>query len=153
MTLGGLWHGANWTFMIWGLYHGCGLAVHRALSPYLQKTVPDFVRNAGGWIITLIFVMVGWSLFRAASPTEFADIWRRVLTPGPVSQMDMQAVGVLSLLSMIVLIVQRVEEYDPGRAPRFGEIARPYRLAVCGALFLSVLAVGLSENRFIYFQF
>jgi D-alanyl-lipoteichoic acid acyltransferase DltB (MBOAT superfamily) len=153
MTLGGLWHGANWTFMIWGLYHGCGLAVHRALSPYLQKTVPDFVRNAGGWIITLIFVMVGWSLFRAGSPAEFTDIWRRVLTPGPVSQMDMQAVGVLSLLSMIVLIVQRVEEYDPSHAPRFGEIAQPYRLAVCGALFLSVLAVGLSENRFIYFQF
>jgi alginate O-acetyltransferase complex protein AlgI len=153
MTLGGLWHGANWTFMIWGLYHGCGLVVHRALSPHLEKIIPIFVRNVGGWLATLIFVTVGWSLFRAASLAEFTDIWRRLVTPGPVSQMDMQAVVVLSLLSLIVLIVQRVEEYDPGHAPKFGKIGQPYRVAVCGALFLSVLAVGLSQNRFIYFQF
>jgi alginate O-acetyltransferase complex protein AlgI len=152
LGLGGLWHGANWTFIVWGLYHGCGLAVHRALNPYLNK-IPGFVRNAGGWLVTLLFVMSGWTLFRATSLADFADIWRRLMTPGPVSVMDMQAVVVLAILSLIVLVVQRVEEYDPNRAPRLGAIAQPYRLSMCATLFLSVFAVGLSQNRFIYFQF
>jgi alginate O-acetyltransferase complex protein AlgI len=152
LGLGGLWHGANWTFIVWGLYHGCGLAAHRALNPYLIK-IPSLVRNAGGWLVTLLFVMSGWTLFRATSLADFADIWRRLMTPGPVSAMDMQAVVVLAILSLIVLAIQRVEEYDPNRAPQLGAIAQPYRLAVCATLFLSVFAVGLSQNRFIYFQF
>lgn len=152
MALGGLWHGANWTFVIWGLYHGCGLALHRALAPLTQR-LPAAIRSWGGWMVTLLFVTAGWSLFRAASLADFADVWRRAVMPRPVSTMEVQAAIVLLLLSAIALLVQRIEEYDPVRAPNIAAFPQPYRLAVCTTFLLSVYAVGLGHSRFIYFQF
>jgi alginate O-acetyltransferase complex protein AlgI len=64
MFLGGLWHGASWTFVVWGLLHGAGLALHRFLtegkSPGASR-MPKIV----GWAITNGFVMLCWVLFRA----------------------------------------------------------------------------------------
>ena len=57
----GLWHGANWTFIIWGIHHGFFLIVERAgLSRWL-KAVPPLV----SWIYALLAVMTGWVWFRA----------------------------------------------------------------------------------------
>src|SRR5579862_6953313 len=62
ILLGGLWHGANWTFVLWGAIHGVGLAVERALG---------FARNVTRlwWrrILVFHFVCLGWILFRAPS--------------------------------------------------------------------------------------
>ncbi|MEM8814010.1 MAG: MBOAT family O-acyltransferase [Pseudomonadota bacterium] len=60
MGLCGLWHGAGWTFVAWGFFHGIGLVVCRAW----QQT--SFSMPAPlAWSITLLFVMIGWVLFRA----------------------------------------------------------------------------------------
>ena len=61
MALGGLWHGASWTFMIWGIWHGVGLIAGRAWNAMRMPTVPAPVGHA----LTLVFVMIGWTLFRA----------------------------------------------------------------------------------------
>jgi alginate O-acetyltransferase complex protein AlgI len=60
MLLGGLWHGANWTFIIWGAYHGILLYLDRILQPHLTG-VPVLVRR---WA-TFFLVILGWVLFRA----------------------------------------------------------------------------------------
>ena len=63
MLLGGLWHGANWTFVAWGAWHGGILAAERYLNARFPRPVlPPFVAVA--W--TLLLVMLGWVLFRAA---------------------------------------------------------------------------------------
>lgn len=62
MILGGLWHGANWTFVAWGFLHGLGLAINhtkRRLLPHLK--IPGCV----SWVITFHFVAFGWVFFRA----------------------------------------------------------------------------------------
>jgi alginate O-acetyltransferase complex protein AlgI len=64
MLLGGLWHGASWTFVIWGAIHGCMLAFERMqgkTSPY--RLLPAAVRIA----ITFTIVCIGWVFFRAES--------------------------------------------------------------------------------------
>jgi D-alanyl-lipoteichoic acid acyltransferase DltB (MBOAT superfamily) len=64
MLLGGLWHGAGWTFIIWGALHGIFLAVQRVwsgLSPRLGVTLPRPV----GWLITMLVVIVAWVYFKA----------------------------------------------------------------------------------------
>jgi D-alanyl-lipoteichoic acid acyltransferase DltB (MBOAT superfamily) len=64
MVLGGLWHGAAWNFIFWGFLHGLGLAVHKIWSDSKFKIeIPAFV----SWIMTMIFVGVGWFFFRASS--------------------------------------------------------------------------------------
>ena len=71
MLLGGLWHGAGWTFVAWGVLHGCYLVVNHAWhwlcevtgKGHIMATIPGkFV----AWLITFIAVIVGWVFFRAA---------------------------------------------------------------------------------------
>lgn len=64
MALCGLWHGAAWNFMGWGVYHGLGLAAHGVF----RKRWPDFGRDSKAWTLaahglTLLFVAYGWLLF------------------------------------------------------------------------------------------
>ncbi|MGH8482292.1 MAG: MBOAT family O-acyltransferase [Nevskiaceae bacterium] len=68
MLLGGLWHGANWTFVIWGAWHGAILAVERALG---VKVPPGSLERISfrphRWALTFLLVMLGWVMFRADS--------------------------------------------------------------------------------------
>jgi alginate O-acetyltransferase complex protein AlgI len=61
MLLGGFWHGANWTFLIWGAWHGTWLAIERALG--LNTAARTF--NPLKWAATFLLVMLGWVIFRA----------------------------------------------------------------------------------------
>ncbi len=60
MLLGGLWHGANWTFVVWGAYHGLLLLVHRMIAPSWER-LPVVVQRAA----TFLLVMIGWVFFRS----------------------------------------------------------------------------------------
>ena len=59
--LSGLWHGANWTFIFWGLYHGLFLVIDRVFWKDMQKHLPRFINVC----ITFFFLVVGWVFFRA----------------------------------------------------------------------------------------
>src|ERR1700712_2747088 len=75
MLLGGLWHGAAWTFVIWGGFHGLYLQVNHAWrhavekSPRLQGVLAPHSRSAAlcGWLLTFTAVVVAWVFFRAES--------------------------------------------------------------------------------------
>jgi alginate O-acetyltransferase complex protein AlgI len=72
MALAGLWHGANWTFVIWGLWHGFGLATHRVWSAVVVPRVrmlsnPSLMIRWLSVATTFAFVVVGWLLFAATS--------------------------------------------------------------------------------------
>lgn len=67
MLLAGLWHGANWTFVVWGGLHGTALAVNGAWARAGWR-MPALL----GWALTLVFVMAGWVLFRAP---DFPTAW------------------------------------------------------------------------------
>ena len=65
MLLGGLWHGAGWTFIIWGALHGLFLAVQRLWSGFAKGRGLALPRPVG-WLITMLAVMAAWVYFRAA---------------------------------------------------------------------------------------
>ncbi len=83
MALGGLWHGASWTFLVWGLWHGFGQAVARIWRNLWSGHEGEaagrgssIIGLVASYLLTLLFVMVGWALFRAGSWSEFATIAR-----------------------------------------------------------------------------
>lgn len=70
MILGGLWHGAAWTFVAWGALHGTALAVHRAV--FKGRVVLSF---ATGLVTTQLFVLLTWVPFRAESFGDTLTVW------------------------------------------------------------------------------
>ena len=80
MAIGGLWHGASWTFVAWGLWHGTGLAVQRWWQVLRGNPAPSmhpaakFARAA----VTFHFVLAGWIFFRAASLASARDIFAQI---------------------------------------------------------------------------
>ncbi len=73
MVLGGLWHGAAWTFVVWGTLHGVYLVVNHAWRALRGPPRVTWWARAGGWLLTFVAVVVGWVFFRAAS---LDDAWR-----------------------------------------------------------------------------
>jgi D-alanyl-lipoteichoic acid acyltransferase DltB (MBOAT superfamily) len=71
VTMGacGLWHGAGWTYVTWGLLHGAGLIVCMAYQS-LNRPLPSVV----GWFLTMLFVIVGWVIFRAPNFAAAYDL-------------------------------------------------------------------------------
>lgn len=85
MAIAGLWHGAAWTFVAWGVWHGAGLAAHRLWS---MKVVPHVALlrsdsglvRAGSIVTTFAFVVAGWVLFAASSfGAAIANVYRGIL--------------------------------------------------------------------------
>jgi alginate O-acetyltransferase complex protein AlgI len=77
MLLGGLWHGAAWHFVMWGAWHGMGLAVQR--SPIANFQVPILnprIRRCAAWGATMLFVLYSWLLFRARSWEQIVSMTR-----------------------------------------------------------------------------
>jgi alginate O-acetyltransferase complex protein AlgI len=66
MTLGGLWHGANWTFIAWGAFHGVLLAINHAWRIVRGKRAPTRAGRFAGWLATFLAFVVGMVFFRAA---------------------------------------------------------------------------------------
>jgi alginate O-acetyltransferase complex protein AlgI len=89
MLLGGLWHGASWNFVLWGLLHGTGLVVHRLWSerPFKALRMPRPVARFCGWALTYAFVCAGWILFRSRDLATSMVVLQKTLglIPGGIS--------------------------------------------------------------------
>jgi D-alanyl-lipoteichoic acid acyltransferase DltB (MBOAT superfamily) len=67
MVVGGLWHGANWTFVVWGGFHGTLLIVNHAWRSVRPATRPTLRSRCFGWLLTFLAFAVGMTFFRAAN--------------------------------------------------------------------------------------
>ncbi len=72
MVLGGLWHGAAWTFVFWGGIHGIALVIEKRLGVDGRMEGKSPLRRFGGWLYTMLVVIFAWVFFRSQT---FADAW------------------------------------------------------------------------------
>jgi alginate O-acetyltransferase complex protein AlgI len=147
MLLGGLWHGANWTFVVWGGLHGVALAVN-----HLWSRTGVRLPRVLSWALTILFVIVAWVLFRAASFSAAFTMLRSMAGGHGM------AAPSLSRDSAGVMIIGAIVALAGPPSQRFAlSLARPSPwLAVpAGALlsWLLLLIGGRLPNVFIYFQF
>jgi alginate O-acetyltransferase complex protein AlgI len=150
MLLGGLWHGANWNFLIWGGYHGLLLSLERLLGQAKHRertwTLGDIPRA----IATFILVCIGWVFFRASNVHDALLVVSR-LFQAPQGQWPIEPA--LMILTVAGLAVALFEE----RVPLLEAIehAPAWVVASClGTLLFVVELFAVDANiPFVYFQF
>jgi alginate O-acetyltransferase complex protein AlgI len=160
MVLGGLWHGANWTFIIWGLWHGTLLVIERLLGGKgTQSPYPRLI----AWPLTMLLVMLGWVMFRAHSVTEAMTVYGGMLGSngtGMTPEFAWKVKGLeLAMLGLGIIIVfcegfvrKRV---FVGRMPMI-PMSRASFASLGLALLTGLAVLKLSADAyspFLYFQF
>jgi alginate O-acetyltransferase complex protein AlgI len=87
MVLGGLWHGAAWTFVAWGALHGTYLCINHAWNNYGPAVAPRFTRlaNIAAFLLTFLSVVVAWVLFRADSMSTAIYVLSKMADPTQIA--------------------------------------------------------------------
>ncbi|HEX3314330.1 MAG TPA: MBOAT family O-acyltransferase [Gemmataceae bacterium] len=158
MTLGGLWHGAKWTFVLWGLVHGLLLIGHRVFREACVRwpAVDGALRSSVGTGLrvgaTFLTVTLCWVLFRATSLAAALAIYGRLFHLGAGSPLPMALVAVLPLPIGLLLAGYAARRIDLSRL--FRRLPAP-ALGWAYGLWLTstLLLVPGSEKLFVYFQF
>ena len=153
MLLGGLWHGANWTFVVWGAYHGLLLVVHRlwlAWRPAQQALTG--VRLGMARLLTFHLVCIGWILFRASDFETALSVGEQILsgatTTNTLNSFVLQAI-------VLGIFGQYLPENWHKRLVTFFTSTPPLlRGALAGAGVMLIEVAGpVGVAPFIYFQF
>jgi D-alanyl-lipoteichoic acid acyltransferase DltB (MBOAT superfamily) len=145
MVISGVWHGAAWTFLIWGALHALGRVLTRALeqTPFYRERVPRPMKQAA----VFSFVCFTWIFFRAGSVGDAWLIISRIATSGWADpQFPMLALG-------LVLAVWVYQFFYESRARPALELA-PVRVAIVAlAVVYAAVFAAPGAQTFIYFQF
>ncbi len=144
MLLGGLWHGASWTFVIWGAYHGALLSLYRAFGT-AWDALPATVRRGGMFLLAVI----GWVFFRATSFPMAMTILKSMFSP---------VRGALVPQPVLASVAIAIAASWAMAGPNAFEMRHEYRWsgrAILASGFAAALAIiiGLRTSPFLYFQF
>jgi len=159
MLLGGLWHGANWTFALWGAWHGALLAIERALGVKVPQGAQPERFRVHRWLLTFLFVTLGWVMFRADNVEAAMRLYQAMfafdgwalseLFAGSVTRLQVATLA----LAYGVILVRGWQQ----RAGRVG--GTDWRPAVAVSVLVPLFALSIlklsaqSYSPFLYFQF
>lgn len=157
----GIWHGANWTFVVWGLWHGLFLLLERLLP---ETKIPSFITR----IYTMLVVIAGWVVFRADTIGDglfllrrmFAGAWGAGISNLALQQLTpwflaMAAAGIIGM-APIRGLVGRIQAHDSEETCVGGwktVRAVTYVLSVFLLIWCMIRLSGSTYNPFIYFRF
>lgn len=153
MLLGGLWHGANWTFLAWGAYHGILLAFERFLgkrSAYEEWPRPFRVAT------TFILVLLSWVLFRSATLHEAVTYFVAMIGQGSSGPGMLLLPALLYTQgTLLILAIGALVVAWPIQAHEWSRKVTWYKAILVHPLFCASLGVMYSQsfNPFLYFQF
>ncbi len=154
MLLGGLWHGAAWTFVLWGGYHGLLLIIHRFLEPYtsrLKEPESVLMRRIWYWMRVVVFfqfISFGWLFFRAESIGQAFMMVGALFSPSTI-----YTNGTIIVFFVAVLVV--VEYFQYKKDDLFAPLAwnPAVRMVLFIVILFSLLLMGVKGEEFIYQQF
>ncbi len=162
MVLFGLWHKASLLFLMWGLYHGMLLVLHRQIQQAerrLNWTPPEKSWNALTWIVTMALISLGWIFFRANSLSQASQMLKEVAIPSSYGSHLLSASLYLLVAALAagyavtVLVAHRLEISTRGIARwRWYWIPPLYALAL-GVLLMITLTQGGGVGQLMYRNF
>jgi alginate O-acetyltransferase complex protein AlgI len=144
MLLGGLWHGAAWTFVLWGAYHGVLLGVYR-MWPWIWDRQPEWTQR----VLTFILAVFGWTLFRASSFHDAIVLFGRMLAVHPGEMFA----GWPLLIGMLI-VAGSIAHFGPNTFEMRHEWRPAWALGLATLVVLCLVAMyGGQVSPFLYFQF
>lgn len=164
MLLGGLWHGAAWTFVVWGALHGAYLCVNHAWSNYGPTVAPRFApaANAAAFALTFVAVVIAWVFFRADSISSAMFVLSRMADPTIIvfGRGEMASALFIALYAAVAWFApntQQIMGYDHKNrvvgADPAAWLRRPgFLYAAAATLAFGVLGIS-QHSEFIYFRF
>jgi alginate O-acetyltransferase complex protein AlgI len=158
MTLGGLWHGASWTFVVWGLLHGLLLIVHRSFRAFAEARpwLSKVLRTPPGTLVrvgtTFLCVCVGWIFFRATTFAIALTMIGRLFAHHAGQGAPMPVVTFWVLIAVVVI------SHLLALGTLWNRLSVRLPAPLLGAGYAAVLTLALvlapsSGKAFIYFQF
>ena len=162
MLLGGLWHGANWTFVIWGFLHGSYLVAQRFLADPFTKLenalhVPKWLQNVIDMFIVYSLTCFAWIFFRATDFSNAVSVIKRIAAMDGMlnwAAVTDKFLVVKALLLIFILITAEIVNNNVGNLQHLA-IRNPYFRIVSYSFLVLVLALfgTFGAKAFIYFQF
>jgi D-alanyl-lipoteichoic acid acyltransferase DltB (MBOAT superfamily) len=165
MLLGGLWHGAAWNFVLWGVYQGALLCIYRIWGEFgIASRLKEHLQSATTWqgvalrfsvnVGFFLIICYGWLIFRAHSLTQIVDFTSILLTDFGDLDYGASAPRPSSLVGLVLLVLIEATQYwkaDVHYYRRFPAMLRGFQIA---ALIVTIM-IGMSNEpaQFIYFQF
>jgi alginate O-acetyltransferase complex protein AlgI len=148
MVLGGIWHGAAWTFVAWGVLHGLGLCLERVAFGPGRPAGPG---RLGRWAVTQAWVLLTWVFFRATSLGQASALCENILAGSwttPLGELlwrpELLPVAGVAAVHLLAAL---------GWRRRLGRHAGLAEAAGVGAMLYAILALGGGRTAFLYFQF
>jgi D-alanyl-lipoteichoic acid acyltransferase DltB (MBOAT superfamily) len=156
MLLAGLWHGANWTFALWGAYHGLLLILYRALAPLrrlAEDAAPGPFRAATGMALMGLLTLAGWVIFRSQDIGQMAGWFAALARGAGAGEADWAGPARWLLFHVAPLLVLQVATWRHRDEVEIGHSPWVLRGVTYSLLFLLVATSAVSDQEFIYFQF
>ncbi|MEQ8924972.1 MAG: MBOAT family O-acyltransferase [Fulvivirga sp.] len=155
--LTGIWHGAKWNFVVWGMYHGLFLIIERVLKP--KKILPVFSHA-----YLLIVVVVGWVFFRADTLAHAINYLEKLFIPSTslefpnnVKYLINKEVVIISVLAVILStpVKNKLQDLIQMNSGKWGPILKTSYYSLLIALFLISISYMAADtySPFIYFRF
>jgi hypothetical protein len=154
MTLGGLWHGANWTFVLWGFFHGVLLCLDRILGLRRLANIKGFsFQKVLGVIVTFHLICIGFILFRSSSFTAALAMATCIVTNFTVTPIALTMLGLVAFHAAPLFLLEWITEGED-RLDRLFRASWPRQALAYGYLvFMLVVFPAVQAHEFIYFQF
>jgi len=152
MLIGGLWHGASWTFVVWGGLHGLYLVGERiakntlGAQPFWSTTLGKLLIA----VVTFVLVCVAWVFFRALS---FDQAFRIVLAMAGAGEGATHGLYLAAILPVVLLLAVHWSLRDTTLEAVVEKTSVPVRVAALSAMLLSLVLFPGVDRAFIYFQF
>ncbi|WP_414581750.1 MBOAT family O-acyltransferase [Scytonema sp. PCC 10023] len=152
--ISGLWHGPNWTFVLWGAYHGLFVVVDKLFWLNFSKRLPSMINL----LLTLFFIMIGWALFRATSIAQFSGFVHAMFSTSKegavifLTANEWTAIAVGSILSLVPAVKHFDAAMTVWRSFKASRLVES--LALSGfALIALGKTMAVTFNPFLYFRF
>ena len=161
----GLWHGANWTFVVWGLYHGTLIVLYKLLH---INTKDKEILAAGRWlptlkdmcrvVVTFLLAVVGWVIFRAENISQAWDFVSRMFLTA-FDDFHFRLGSANTIMAILLLMVVEYLQRDKVHALQFSDIRLFRYVAVRWIVYLTLFSFIFYfsfynvRQEFIYFQF
>ncbi len=159
MVLGGLWHGANYTFVFWGLLHGIALCIHKIYAKLTKNKKRTVIGSAFSVLFTYAFVCICWVFFRAENFNVAIDVLSKMFiwSDGITQIFSWSIFSIVVMAAMTIAAAVKSKKDGSNRLNESYPILNLNKITSLVVFFVEIMVIMMlaytNSNPFIYFQF